>query len=261
MKIFGFVKKVFLVGKIILSSFTNAIPLSCISMKNQECKTRPQAVNVDSNNPIFYPFSIKTSKCSGNCNNIKNPYAKICVPDVINDLNVKVFNLMSRTNETKFIEWHEICKCKCRLDATICNNKQRWNKNECRCECKELIDKGVCDKGFIWNLSNCECECDKMCNIGEHLDYENRKCRKKVVDQLVDECTETIEEVKLAKITLAENKSGNKYSSCTVYIVFMRVVFTIFTRITTYFVYYNWSLIKNNVSCIKFGTHKDLVNI
>ena len=106
MKIFGFVKKVFFIGLTILSSFTNAIPLSCISMKNQECKTRPQVVNVNSNNPIFYPFSIKTSKCSGNCNNINNPQAKICVPDVIKDLNVRVFNLMSRTNETRFIEWH-----------------------------------------------------------------------------------------------------------------------------------------------------------
>ena len=52
-------------------------------MKNQECKTRPQVVNFDSNNPIFYPFGIKTSKCSGNCNNINNPYAKICVSYVI----------------------------------------------------------------------------------------------------------------------------------------------------------------------------------
>ena len=69
-------KKVFFVGLTILSSFTNAIPLSCISMKNQECKTRPQVVNVNSNNPIFYPFSIKMSKCSGNCNNINYPYGK-----------------------------------------------------------------------------------------------------------------------------------------------------------------------------------------
>ena len=68
---------------------------------------------------------------------------------------------------------------------------------------------------------------------------------------------ETIEEVKLAKITLAENESENKYSSCTVYIALMIVVFTIFTRITTYFAYYNWFLINNNVSCIKFGTHKE----
>ena len=104
MKIFRFVKKVFFIGLTILPNFTNVIPLSatpfnCISMKNQECKTRPQDVNVNSNNPIFYPFSIKTSKCSGNCNNINYPYAKICVPDVIKNLNVKVFNLMSRKNE------------------------------------------------------------------------------------------------------------------------------------------------------------------
>ena len=115
----------------------------------------------------------------------------------------------------------------------------------------------MCNKGFIWNPSNCECECDKVCDIGEYLDYESCKCRKKLVDQLVDECNETFEEVKLAKITLAENESGNKYSSGTVYIVLMIVVFTIFTRITIYFVYYNWSLIKNNVSCIKFSTQKE----
>ena len=147
---------------------------------------------------------------------------------------------MSRTNETRFIKWHEKCKCKCRLDAIVCHNKRRWNKNKCRCECKELIDKGIYDKGFIWNPSNCECECDKTCDIGEYLDYENCKCRKKLVDKLIDECTETIEEVKLAKITLTENENENKYSSCErssckVDIVLMIVVFTIFTRITIYF--------------------------
>ena len=97
----------FFIGLTILSGFTNANSLSCISMNNQECKTRPQVVNVNSNNPIFYPFSIKTSKCNGTCNNINNPYAKTCVLDVIKDLNVKIFNLMSRINETRFIEWHE----------------------------------------------------------------------------------------------------------------------------------------------------------
>ena len=113
-----------------------------------------------------------------------------------------------------------------------------WNywKSKISCECKELIDKGICDKGVIWNPSNCECECDKSCNIGEYLDYENCKCRKRLVDELIDEFTETIaEEVKLANITLTENE--NSYydcSSCKVYIVFMMVVFTIFTEITIY---------------------------
>ena len=204
------------------------------------------------NNPIFYPFGIKINKCSSNCNNINNSYAKMCVPDVMKDLNVKVFNLMSRTNETRFIKWHEKCKCKCRLDAIVCNNKQQWNKNKCRCKCKELIDKEICNTGFIWNPSNCECECDKNCYIGEYLDYENYNCRKKLADKLFDECTETIEEVKLAEINPFEN--NYEYNSCIVYIVLMIVTFTIFTGITVYLVYYNWFLIKNN-------THKKNKNL
>ena len=146
MKIFKFVKTIFFIGLTILSDFINASSLSCISVKNREMKAKPHIVNINSNNPIFYPFIIKTSKCSGNCNDINDPYAKICVPDIKIKLHVKVFNLMSRTNETK---WREKCKCKCRLDAIIGNNKQRWNKNKCRCKCKELIDKETCDKGFI----------------------------------------------------------------------------------------------------------------
>ena len=113
---------------------------------------------------------------------------------------------MSRTNETKFIEWHESCKCICRLNAIVCNNKQRWNENKCRCECKEFVDKRVCDKGFIWNPSNCEYECDKNCDIGEYLDYENCKCRKNLIDPLIEECTENINETKLVEKTLDENK-------------------------------------------------------
>ena len=75
--------------------------LSCISMTNKECKVRPEIINVKSNKLVFYPFSIKTSKCSGSCNNINDPYAKLCVPDAVKNLNVILFNLMSRTNETR----------------------------------------------------------------------------------------------------------------------------------------------------------------
>ena len=159
---FGFVKPIFIFAMMFFGfSLPNVSSLSalltCISMTNQEYKVIPQIVNVNSDEPAFYPFSIKTSKCSGNCNNINDPYAKMCALDVATSLNVKVFNLMSRTNETRHIEWHETCKCKCRLDASICNNKQRWNDDKCRCECEELIDKGECDKESIWNTSNCEC--------------------------------------------------------------------------------------------------------
>ena len=214
-KVFEFIKKAFFAGLTILSSVNplsanplNATALRCVSMNNQECKVRPEIVNVNTNEPVFYPVSIKTSKCSGSCNNINVPYAKMCVPGAVKNVNVKVFNLMSRANETRHIGWHEMCKCKCRLDASVCNKKQPWNYNKCRCECKELIDKGVCDKGSIWNPSNCECECD----VGEYLDYKNCKCRKKLVDKLVEECTENIDEVKIAGMALFEHGNECVYS-------------------------------------------------
>ena len=89
----GLLKKAFFAGLTILSSVNplNAIPLSatplkCVSMTNQECKVRPQIVNINSDELVFYPFSIKTSKCSGSCNNINEPYAKMCVPDIVKKL-------------------------------------------------------------------------------------------------------------------------------------------------------------------------------
>ena len=192
--------------------------LECISLKNQECRVRPEIVNINSNIPIFYPFSIKVNKCNGNCDNINDPYARICVSDVVKNLNVKVFNLMTSTNETRHIKWHETCKCICRLDKIICNSKQQWNKDKCRCQCKELIDKGVCDKGFIFNPSNFECKSDKSCGIAEYLDYSNCKCRKKLIDTLVEKCTETIEAVNLVNITVENEDSYYNCSSCKVYI-------------------------------------------
>ena len=206
------IKQIFILPMMLFSGLPNVNSWECISMKNQPCKVRPEIVSINSNNPIFYPFSIKVNKCCGNYNSINDPYAKICVPDTVKNLNVKAFNLMTLTNETRHMKWHESCMCICRLDKIIFNCKQRWNKEKCRCECKELIDKAVYDKGYVWNPSNCEYECDKSCNIGEYLDYSNCKCRKKLVDPLVEECTENIEETKLVNITI-ENENNSRCNS------------------------------------------------
>ena len=101
---FGFLKQIFISTIMLFSSLPNVNLLECISMKNQECKVRSEIVNINSNDPIFYPFSTKINKCSGNCNNISNPYARICVPDTVKNLNVKAFNLISLTNETSHIK-------------------------------------------------------------------------------------------------------------------------------------------------------------
>ena len=88
----GLLKGVFFTGLVFLLTLTSVNSLSCISMNNQECKIRPQIVNVRGDDPLFFPFSIKKSKCSGSCNNINIPHAKLCVPDIVKNLNVEVFN-------------------------------------------------------------------------------------------------------------------------------------------------------------------------
>ena len=183
-----FVKRKFISAMMFFScSVLNVNLLKYVSMSNQECKIRPEIVNVNSDEPTFYPYGVKINKCSGSCNNINDPYAKSCIPDVVKNINIRVFNLLSRTNETRHIKLHETCRCKCRLDTSVFNNTQRWNEDKCRYECKKLIDKGSCDKWFIWNPSYCECESDKSCDVGEYLDSENCKCRKKLVDKVVEE--------------------------------------------------------------------------
>ena len=75
----------FFTGFTFLSTLTSVNFLSCISMNNQECKVRPQIVNANSKEPVFFPFSIKTSKWSGSCNKINDPYANLCVLDTVNN--------------------------------------------------------------------------------------------------------------------------------------------------------------------------------
>ena len=139
---FRFVKQIFFSALMLFGcNISNINPLKYVSMNNQESKIRPETINISSKEPIFYPYSIKVNKCSSSCNNINDPYLKLCVPDVVKNINAKAFSLISRTNETKHIKWHETCKCECRLDASFCNNIKHQNNDKNRCECQELIDK------------------------------------------------------------------------------------------------------------------------
>ena len=88
--------------------------------------------NINSNKPLFYPYSILVNNCSGSCDDINNLCTKSCVPDVVKNMDIKVFNLMSKTNKTHYVSWHETCACKCRLDTSACNDRQRWNSEKWR---------------------------------------------------------------------------------------------------------------------------------
>ena len=155
------------------------------------------------------------------------------------------------------MEWHETCRCKCRLDANVCNNKQRWNDDKCRCECKELVDKGVCDKGPIWNPSSCECKCFKSCDVREYLDYENCRRRKKLVDKLVEEYTENIDEVKNAEMALFkhENECVCSYTIC---IVLAVIALTISVGIGAYFTYKYMDHVKKTAAKESFNCQTTL---
>ena len=195
---------------------------------------------------------METSKCSSSCQNINNQYAKLCVPDIVKNVNIKVVNLLSRSNETRHIKRHETCKCKCRLDSSVCNKKQPWHEDKCRCKCKELMEKRVFDKGFTWNPSNCECECNKSCDIGEYLDYLNCKCSEKLIHKLVEEYTENIEETKLVE-SFAKNE--HKCSSCKLYIVIFWKFFIFFLTIIgvgIYFTYYKY-VNRNKANVPRYG--------
>ena len=91
---FRFIKQIFISALMYFGNLSSVNSLECVSMKNQECQVRPEIVDINSNNPIFYPFSIKVNKCNGYCNNINDPYARICVPGIVKNLNVRVLNLM-----------------------------------------------------------------------------------------------------------------------------------------------------------------------
>ena len=112
---------------------------------------------------------------------------------------------------------------------------------------------------FIWNPSNCECECDKSCDTGEYLDHSNCKCRKKLVDKLVEDCTENIEETRLVEKASSKNEIKHTCSSCIVYIVLFSIILAINIGIGTYFVYSHWYL-KNGDSYAMLDTRTETTN-
>ena len=153
------------------------------------------------------------NKCSGDCNTINDLMAKLCVPDVVKNLNVEVFNMMARINETRKSVWHETCKCVCRFTSAICNDKQDWNANKCVCECKEdLVSKLVCEKRYMWNPSTCACECGKYCEVGQYLDYRECVCRKKLIDDLIEQCTTVVDMEIGNSSSLLTSKDSSKSS-------------------------------------------------
>ena len=115
--------------------------------------------------------------------------------------------LMSGVNETKFLVEHESCECKCELNESICNSKQKWNHNECSWECKELDNWSSCKDDYMWSFGTCDCECNKVKLMDEYLDIKNRSCEKRLIGKLVLECENEI-------LNVTENSLNNTKVTC-----------------------------------------------
>ena len=219
--------------------------LECLSLINRECMPRPKILNVNEGigETLFYPYNVLVNKCSGSCDTLDNPMSKICVPKIIKNVNMKVYNFLMRLNETRNVLWHESCKCVCRLNSSVCNNKQIWNSDTCRCDCNEgFADIINCVKGYVWNPSTCECQCNNCCKTGQYLYHKNCICKNKLLGRLIEKCTSVINE------TMTNNKDNidNCNTIQNVFIVLFSVVIFIGIVCFCVFAYFRWFKGKNN---------------
>ena len=220
-----------------LFSIIKTKTLECVSVVNPKCMPRPKILDVNEGvgEALFYPYNVQVNKCSGSCNTLDNPIPKLCVPNVIKRVNVQVYNFLMRLNETRNVLWHESCKCVCKLNSSICINKQICNSDTARCDCNEDFAGISCAKGYTWNPSICECQCDMWCKAGQYLDHKNCVCKNKLIDRLIEECTSVINE------TMINNKdSGNNNTLRNVFIGLFSVAVLIGIICFCMFAYFKW---------------------
>ena len=213
--------------------------LECVSVANQKCMPRPKIhdVNEGIGEALFYPYNVLVNKCSRSCDTINNPMTKLCVPNVIKRVNMQVYNFLLMLNETRNVLWHESCKCICKLNSSVCNNKQIWNDDTCRCDCNEdFTDIISCDKGYTWNPSTCECQCDTWRKPGQYLDHENYICKNKLIGRVTEECTSVINETMINNNNKDNITNNNTY--LILFIVFL-IGFIVFLIGFIYFYYRN----------------------
>ena len=177
--------------------------LECVSVTNQKCMPRPKILGVNQGvgEALFYLYNVLVNKCSASCNTLDDPMAKLCVPNIIKRVNMKVYNFFMRLNEARNVLWHESCKCVCRLNSSICNSKQIWNSDTCKCDCNEDFARIMTsNKGYMWNPSTYACECEMWCKPDQYLDYKKCVCKNKLMGKVISECTSLINE------TMVNNK-------------------------------------------------------
>ena len=147
----------------------------------------------------------------------------VCVPNKTEDLNLSVFNIITRINESKTLTKHISCECKCKFDGRNCNSDQWWNNDKCRCECKK---RHVCEKDYVWNPATCNCE--------------NGKYLASIMDDSAITCDKIIESYQEETTTISNNFNEKKATCKTqnFYILLAFLLITIALLIAVSIYYY-----------------------
>ena len=169
----GFIKQTVLVLVLVLLNFVGSLAtvkaaagaIKCVFLINQQQRDRSMLIDLNLDKPLYQSFSISINRRDRSCNTVDDRFGRICLPNKIKDMNLKVFNTINGINQTKNIS----CECNCNLDRRKCNSRQKWNNDECQYEWKLQMKYCALEEDYPWNLSACVCECDKNCEICEYL--------------------------------------------------------------------------------------------
>ena len=160
---------------IVLLSFSRSLPIKCVSSNNESCMIRLCLIDLNPLGCKYYPFMISLDKYSGSSNSVDDLSTKICVPNKMKDINVTIFNMITKKNEAKKMVKHISCDCKCKFNSLSCSSNQKWNNETCQ---SDHTNYGTCKKDYSWNPSICICE--------------NGKYSKSIIDDSKIVCDEII---------------------------------------------------------------------
>ena len=141
-----------------ISQFKVSDHAKFISVNKELCFARPNLIDLNPNQLHYYQFMVNLDRCFGSCITFNNPSGRICIPNKTENKNLNVFNMITRTNESRTLKKHISCNCRCKRDGKKCSVNQEWNNNKCHCECKNSITDCVCKSNYIWNTSTSDCE-------------------------------------------------------------------------------------------------------
>ena len=138
-------------------SFSGILATKCVSLNNEPCLDRPTLFDLNSNEFHYYPFRVSLDRCNESCNTVDDLSSRICVSNKAEDVNLNVFNVITRINESKTLTKYISSDFKCKFDGRKSNLNQKWNNSKCQCECNKPIKHG-CKRDCVWKFSAFDCE-------------------------------------------------------------------------------------------------------